>query len=153
MFPYLALRLRGDNCLYLKTESPWKPHGSSYGCWYILLPLNEARVAILSDQFALQISKHKRTKITFLVHLSWKLKWAYLIAFRPSSVCLKPPGHFNQTFYKVSMGRWQMKGHAFYQGEIITKKRLKVFSTTTGPLSTKIWHQASLDEVDLRFYK
>jgi hypothetical protein len=24
---------------------------------------------------------------TFLAHLSWKLKWAYLIAFCPSSVC------------------------------------------------------------------
>ena len=26
--------------------------------------------------------------IRFLTHLSWKLKWAFLIAFRPVSVCL-----------------------------------------------------------------
>ena len=26
--------------------------------------------------------------IIILAHLSWKLKWAFLIAFRPSSVCL-----------------------------------------------------------------
>ena len=26
----------------------------------------------------------------FLAHLSWKLKWAFLIAFHPSSVCLFP---------------------------------------------------------------
>ena len=60
----------------------------------------------------------------FLAHLSWKLKWAFLIAFRPSSVCLSVclsvcPSvnfsyfrlllknhctNFNQTWHKTSLG-------------------------------------------------
>ena len=62
--------------------------------------------------------------ISFLAHLSWKLKWAYLITCHPSSVCLSvclsvcPSvnfshfhlllqnhwANFNQTWHKVSLG-------------------------------------------------
>ena len=56
----------------------------------------------------------------FLVHLSWKLKWAFLITCRPSSVCLSLRpfvnfshfhlllqnhwANFNQTWHKASLG-------------------------------------------------
>ena len=60
----------------------------------------------------------------FVAHLSWKLKWAFLIAFRPSSVCLSVClsvrlsvnfsyfrlllknhwANFNQTWHKASLG-------------------------------------------------
>ena len=60
----------------------------------------------------------------FLAHLSWKLKWAFLITCRPSSVCLsvcvsvRPSinfshfhlllqnhwANFNQTWHKASLG-------------------------------------------------
>ena len=56
------------------------------------------------------------TPISFLAHLSWKLKWAFLITCRPSSVCpsvnfshfhLLLQNHwanFNQTWHKASLG-------------------------------------------------
>ena len=52
----------------------------------------------------------------FLAHLSWKLKWAFLITCRPSSLCLSVNfsnfhlllqnhwANFNQTWHKVSLG-------------------------------------------------
>ena len=59
----------------------------------------------------------------FLAHLSWKLKWAFLITYRPSSVCLsvRPSvrlsvnfshflllqnhwANFNQTWHRASLG-------------------------------------------------
>jgi hypothetical protein len=53
----------------------------------------------------------------FLAHLSWKLKWAILITFCPSSVCLSVCkllhfrlllqnrwANFNQTWHKLSLG-------------------------------------------------
>ena len=74
----------------------------------------------------------KVTHVTFLAHLSWKLKWAFLITCRPSSVCLsvrlsvcpsvclsvRPSvnfsyfhlllqnhwANFNQTWHKASLG-------------------------------------------------
>ena len=78
-------------------------------------------------------------KDTFLAHLSWKLKWAFLITCRPSSVCLsvcklftfsssspEPLGQFQPNLAQSILG-WrgfkfvQMKGPALFQGEIITK--------------------------------
>ena len=63
--------------------------------------------------------------LTFLAHLSWKLKWAFLIACRPSSVCpsvclsvnfshfhLLLQNHwanFNQTWHKASLGEGDSK--------------------------------------------
>ena len=85
-------------------------------------------------------------KVTsFLAHMSWKLKWAFLIACCPSSVrlsvCLyvllsvnfsfssssqEPLGQFQPNLTQSILG-WlefnfvQMKGHALFQGEIIRK--------------------------------
>jgi hypothetical protein len=75
----------------------------------------------------------------FLAHLSWKLKWAILIARCPSSVCpsvckllhfrLLLQNHwanFNQTWQIILGGRGfkfvQMKGIVPPQGEIIAKQ-------------------------------
>jgi hypothetical protein len=62
---------------------------------------------------------------TFLAHLSWKLKWAFLIVFCPSSFCpsVRPSvckllhfrllqnhwANFNQTWHKWSLGRGDSK--------------------------------------------
>jgi hypothetical protein len=56
-------------------------------------------------------------KIAFLAHLSWKLKWAILIAFCPSSVCLSVRLSVCLTvnFYIIDF-----------------------FSKTTGPILTKL---------------
>ena len=78
----------------------------------------------------------------FLAHLSWKLKWAFLITFRPSSVCLSVclsvcklftfssspelMGQFQRNLAQSILG-WrgfkfvQMKGPTLFQGGIITK--------------------------------
>ena len=40
-------------------------------------------IFILNKSVGIKISQHP----WFLAHLSWKLKWAFLITFRPSSVC------------------------------------------------------------------
>ena len=87
----------------------------------------------------------------FLAHLSWKLKWAFLITCRPASVCpsvrpsvrpsvclsvcklftfssssSEPLGQFQPNLAQSILG-WrgfkfvQMKGPALFQGEIITK--------------------------------
>jgi hypothetical protein len=63
----------------------------------------------------------------FLAHLSWKLKWAFLIAFCPSSVCpsdvwrlsvrllhfqLLLQNHwanFNQSWHKSSLGKGDLE--------------------------------------------
>ena len=74
-----------------------------------------------------------------LAHLSWKLKWAFLITCRPSvclSVCKlftfsssspEPLGQFQPNLAQSIRLGWrrfnfvQMKGPALFQGEIITK--------------------------------
>ena len=81
-----------------------------------------------------------RVVLRFLAHLSWKLKWAFLITCRPASVypsvCLsvrcpsssspEPLGQFQPNLAQRILG-WrgfkfvQMKGPALFQGEIITK--------------------------------
>ena len=122
-----------------------------------------------------QIGKRK-TKITckcyesspkhkFLAHLSWKLKWAFLITCC-LSVCLsvcpsvckcftfsfsfqEPQGQFQPNLGQASMGdgdsslfKW-IKVHALFQGEIIGKYwkytvNFKIFFLrTTGPILTK----------------
>ena len=65
----------------------------------------------------------------------WELKWAFLITFCPSSVCKlftfssfspEPQGQFQPNLAQSILG-WsrfkfvQMKGHPFFQGEIVTK--------------------------------
>ena len=95
----------------------------------------------------------------FLVHMSWKRNWAFLIACCPSSFCPpvcklftysssspEPPGQFLPNLAHSILGWWgfkfvQMKDHALFQGEIITKihwRNLKIFLRTTGPISTKL---------------
>ena len=68
-------------------------------CFFSLLPQNILLMGRNMHNSALQrppvyngfpfVSKHPITKRMhqFLAHLSWKLKWAFLITFRPSSVC------------------------------------------------------------------
>ena len=48
------------------------------------------RLATHGNQFLIKwpSMNYKRMQWTFLAHLSWKLKWAFLITCRPSSVCL-----------------------------------------------------------------
>ena len=62
--------------------------------------------------------------LQFWAHLSWKLKWVFLIAFLPSSVCLsvRPSvnfsyfwlllqnhwANFNQTWHKASLSEWDL---------------------------------------------
>ena len=85
----------------------------------------------------------------FLAHLSWKLKWAFLIAYRPSSVFLsdrpsvflsvckfflistssqKPLSQFQPNLAQSVLG-WrgfrfvQIKGPSLFQREMITKYR------------------------------
>ena len=78
----------------------------------------------------------------FLAHLSCKLKWAFLIAFRPASVCPSVCPSVCKLFLFSTSSQilskfqpilalgilwWrefnfvQMKGHTLFQGEIITK--------------------------------
>ena len=47
-------------------------------------PRNELR----SQSVSLSVSQSVSPSVLFLAHLSWKLKWAFLITCRPSSVCL-----------------------------------------------------------------
>ena len=72
-----------------------------------------------------------------LTHLSWKLKWAFLIACCPLSVCpsvclsvnfshfhlllLKHWASFNQTLHTASLGFVQMKGYTHSKGELVGK--------------------------------
>ena len=85
------------------------------------------------------VDMHWKNMSRFLAHLSWKLKWAFLITRRPSSVYLsvcklftfsssppEPLGQFQPNLAQSILG-WrgfkfiQMKGPALFQGEIITK--------------------------------
>ena len=64
--------------------------------------------------------------VSFLAHLSWKLKWAFLIICKLFLFLTSSQDHwdnFNQTWHKASFKFLQMKGLALFQGEIITKKR------------------------------
>ena len=101
----------------------------------------------------------------FLAHLSWKLKWAFLIACRPLFVC--PSVHlsvyfyffplllknhwanFNQTWHKASLGKrdtslFNEEPFPFARGDNckVVKlhwRNLKIFfPRTTGPISTKL---------------
>ena len=75
----------------------------------------------------------------FLTHLSWKLKWAFLITFSPSSVCpsvcklflfstssKEPLGQFQPNLVHNILG-WsefksvQIKDPVHFQGEVIAK--------------------------------
>ena len=74
----------------------------------------------LTSQFNF-FSRTNRNHSPFLAHLSWKLKWAFLITCRPSSVrpsvCLSVNfshfhlllqnhwANFNQTWHKASLGK------------------------------------------------
>ena len=106
--------------------------------------------AFFSVKIYIHISFRSEFK-PFLAHLSWKLKWAFLIAFRPSSVCPsvcpsvclsvcpsvcklflfstsspEPLGQFQPNLAQNILG-WrgfkfvQMKNAAHRQGEIIKK--------------------------------
>ena len=82
---------------------------------------------------------------SFLAQLSWKLKWAFLITCRPSSVCLsvcpsvcklftfsssspEPLGQFQPNLAQSILG-WRgfkfvkMKGPVLFKGEIFREKR------------------------------
>ena len=63
---------------------------------------------------------------SFLAHLSWKLKWAFLIVFRPSSVCPsvcelflfstsspEPLGQFQPKLAQSIPGIWEMNTQIF----------------------------------------
>ena len=77
---------------------------------------------------------HIEVSLQFLAHLSWKLKWAFVIAYCLSSVHLsvissssqEPLGQFQPNLAQSILWWWgfkflQMKGHALFQGEIIRK--------------------------------
>ena len=66
--------------------------------------------------------------LKFLIaHLSWKLKWAFLIACRPSvnfshfHLLQNHCANFNQTWHKASFGEGDSNLLALFQGEIIVK--------------------------------
>ena len=72
--------------------------------------------------------------VFLLAHLSWKLKWAFLIAFRSSSVNFPYFGlllknrwaNFNQPWHKAYLGEgdsslFKWRAPPFLQGEIIMK--------------------------------
>ena len=76
----------------------------------------------------------------FLAHLSWKFKWAFLIACCPSyNVYLYDFSHsrttyFNQPWHKASLGEWDLsllkrRVTLFFQGEIIAKQRKYILMT------------------------
>ena len=117
----------------------------------------------------------------FLAHLSWKLKWAFLITCCPSSVCSsvclsvcklftfsssspEPLGQFQPNLAQ-SILRWggfkfvQMKGPALFQGEIITKKwklmtKLKnLLHQNHWAYFNQTWHKASLGKGDSSLFK
>ena len=81
--------------------------------------------------------------LSFLAHLSWKLKWAFLIAFRPSSVCpsvnfsyfrLLLQNHwanFNQTCHKASLGEgnsslFKWRAPPFSKGRLLRNSENKL---------------------------
>ena len=84
-------------------------------------------------------------------HLSRKLKWAFLIAFRPY-VCLSvnfssssPLGQFNQTWHKAFLGVWKVPlGPRLLSREDnnemaeIHWRNLKIFSKADAPISIKL---------------
>ena len=94
----------------------------------------------------------------FLAHLSWKVKWAFMIACRPSSVC--PPvrklftlsssspeqqGQFQQNLEQsIDSFLLKWKARPFFKGRYyeiakIFWQNLKLFSSrTTGPVSAKL---------------
>ena len=87
-------------------------------------------------------------------HLSRKLKWAFLIAFRPY-VCLsvnfsssspEPLGQFNQTWHKAFLGVWKVplgprllsRGDNNEMVEIHWRN-LKIFSKADAPIQLNLW--------------
>ena len=104
--------------------------------WYLQLRFCWACIILFQHRI---YQNQIRMGLLFLAHLSWKLKWAFLITCHPSSVCLsvcklftfsssspEPLGQFQTNLAQSILG-WrgfqfvQMKGPALFQGEIITK--------------------------------
>ena len=105
--------------------------------------------------------------LIILAHLSWMLKWAFLITYCPSSVrlsvCLsvcklftfssssqEPLGQFQPNLAQSNFG-WrefkfvQMKGHTLFQGKIIAKI-LKLYRKLQNHWVNfnQTWHKACL---------
>ena len=106
-----------------------------------------------------------------MVHLSWNIKWAFLIACCPS-VCMSvrlsinfshyiffpESGNYKHTWHKASLGVGftfvQMKGHVLFQGQIHVIKNSENSLTKFKNLLLKnhqanfnvIWHNAALGE-------
>ena len=120
---------------------------------------------------------HNQNTISFLLaHLSWKLKWAFLITFHPS-VCLSvcPSvcklfkfssssqnhwANFNQTWHKVSLDigdsnegpRFSQRGDNNKTAKIRIRN-IKVFFAEPLDHFNQTWHKAFLGERDSRICK
>ena len=125
------------------------------------------------------VANQKLILVGFLAHLSWKLKWAFLITCRPSSVCSsvclficklftfpssspEPLGQFQPNLAQTILG-WrgfefvQMEGSALFQGEIIANIhwwKFKNFLLQNHWANfNQTYHKASLDEEDSSLFK
>ena len=89
-------------------------------CWDVKNHIPEEGIEWIMNLLCTCIRSRLPILFIFLAHLSWKFKWAFLITYRPSSVCpsvylsvnfshfhLLLQNHwanFNQTWHKVSLG-------------------------------------------------
>jgi hypothetical protein len=113
----------------------------------------------------------------FLAHLSWKLKWAILIACCPSSICLSVRkllhfrlllqnhwANFNQTWHKSSLGEGIL--NCSNEGDCPSPrgdnhKRVKIHWNLKKNLLlqnqqanfNKTWHKSSLGNGDSKLFK
>ena len=118
--------------------------------------------------------------VLFLAHLSWKLKWTFLIACRPSSVCQSVRlslnfsyfrlllrnhcANFNQTWHKVSLGKGDsslLKWRAitfptgrYLQNSEITLTTLKnLLLKNRWANFNQTWHKSSFGKGDSSLFK
>ena len=117
----------------------------------------------------------------FLAHLSWMIKWAFLITCRPSTVCpsvcklftfssssREPLGQslvqFNQTWHNASLGEWKSnlvsrRAPPFSKGILLQNskntstilKNLLLYNSWAN--FNLSWHKASLGEMNSSLFK
>ena len=97
--------------------SKWKQDNA---CYFVCSNFHPMPITILSSFF--RFNFFNRFSWLLLAHLSWKLKWAFLITCRPSAVCLsvcpsvcklftfssssqEPLGQFQPNLHKASLGK------------------------------------------------
>ena len=108
----------------------WPDAGISFSASTIYGFSKDIMTEIMDVQMSLRISSfiniipcifinmraNVRNVSSFLAHLSWKLKWAFLIAFRPPSVCLSVRPSVNFSYFQLLLkNHWAISNQTWHK--------------------------------------